>query len=373
MYHEKRYLQFNDLVFDGYDMIRSSDESTGFKVTTHEYTYGHGSYAPLKDEWLYVSEGSVSMTITLKTGKVPCEDREFYVRFAEQELMKAGRLWAIKNNEIIWAYAIPRNVHMVKSFVQNNVEYDVEFTLPEGIWHKADKQRTFVVPYNVCTFMECKGYRTVNLCDGGMDGNCCVLCEDRKFQEDYDERCFCCCADDLTEDMALCYHTKELQKFYGCDTPFQLVYSCLHAEKFKRSDYLGQRLCVKDVCDSSIIAGRFYSETDLPTRGVRITIKGKMHNPWVTINGNTNIIQGDYEGALIIEPSGDLYYQANECCDPVLVSPLMEDGITPRVIIPSGMDDGWQIKPQWNTIRIDLNQCCSGVTCVFIDIDNITI
>lgn len=370
MYHEKRYVQYNDLVFDGYDMIRTSDESTGFKVNTTEYSYGHGSYAPLKDEYLYVSEGSVSMTLSLHTGKVPCDEREFYVRFAEQELAKAGRLWAIKNNEVIWAYAITKNIHMVKSYRQNFVEYDVEFTLPEGIWHKADKQRTFVVPYNVCSVMDCKGYRNLNPCSGG---DCCTLCEDRAYQASLDERCFCCCYDDLSEDMALCYHMKDLQKFYGCDVPYQFVYDCVHAEKFNKNDFLGQRMCVKDICDSSMVTGRFYSETDIPTRDVRIVIKGEMHNPWITINGNTNIVQGDYSGALILEPSGDIYYQANECCEPVLVSPLMDDGVTSRLIIPSGMDYGWLIQPQWNTLRLDLNRCCNGATCAYIDIDNITI
>lgn len=353
-------------------MIRTSDESTGFKFTTHEYTYGHGSYAPLKSDYLFVSEGSVTLTLTLHTGKVPCEDREYYVRFAEQELAKPGKLWAVKNNELIWAYAITRNIHMVKSYVKDRVEYDVEFTLPEGVWHKADKQRTFLVPYDPCSYMDCRDFRTLNPCSG-TNGDCCTLCEEEKYQQSLSERCFCCCQSDLTADMALCYHLKDLQRFYGCEIPYQIVYDCISAEKFNPNDYLGQRMCVKDTCTSSVITGRFYSETDLPTRNVRIVIKGEMHNPWITINGNTNIILGDYSGALIIEPSGDIYYQANECCEPVLVSPLLEDGVSPRVIVPSGMDYGWQVVPQYNTIKIDLNRCCNGVTCVYVDIDNLTI
>ena len=346
-------------------MLSSYDETTGYKTNSQAYSYGHGSYAPLKADYLFVSEGSVNMTLTLHTKKVPCEDRKYYVRFAEQELGRPGKLWAIKNGEIIWAYAYAKNRHMIINRRPNEVEYDIEFGLPEGIWHKADKQRTFVLPYDVCTLMDCKEFREYNPCKGSADGDCCSICEDNKLQDDIADRCFCCCVDEITADMALCYHQNELQNFYGCDTPFQLVYDCLHADKFNRDDYIGKKLCVKDICDSSVIAGRFYSETDIPTDRMRIVIKGKMHNPWITINGNTNVIEGDYDGSLIIEPSGDVYYQASECCEPELIDPS-------KWVIPSDMDYGWTVYPQENSIKINLNQCCGGAVCVYIDEDALT-
>ena len=368
MIHDKRYLQFNNLVFDGYDMISRSDETTDFKEGgLSEYSFTDGSYFPLKSERLFTKAKSVSLVLKLHTKKVPCEYREFYVRFAEQELVRAGKLWAIKNGEVMWAYASVRSKHPIATNEPFKVEYDIEFTLPEGIWHKADKMKTFVLPYNVCTMMECKGFEPYDPCQGlSTDGDCCDVCEDKKFWEDYRERCFCCCVDEITEDMALCYHQKELQAFYGCETPFQLVYDCEHAEKFKKNDYLGQRICANDICDTPIITGRFYSDTDIPTKDVKVTIKGKFKNPWITINGNTNIITGEYDGALIVEPSGDVYYQANECCEPTLLDPS-------AWVIPSGMDYGWTVYPQWNSIRVNLNDCCgSGLACVYIEADSIT-
>ena len=92
MYYEKRYIQFNNLVFDGYDMISDYSEPVSYKGSSQDYSYGHGAYRPLKSDYMYVSERQVSMTITLKTKKLPCEYREYYVRFAEQELGKPGRL-----------------------------------------------------------------------------------------------------------------------------------------------------------------------------------------------------------------------------------------------------------------------------------------
>lgn len=363
MYYDKRYLQFNNLVFDGYDMISSTDEQTTYKEPQKQsYSMADGSYMPYKKKRLYVNPGSVSMTLTFWLKKIPCEDRPWYLQFVDQELSRPGRLWAIRNGEILWAYANVRSKHILTTYTPYKAEYDIEFTLPEGVWHKADKQRTFVLSYNVCTMMECKGFRPYDPCDGG---NCCEVCQSKKFWDDLEDRCFCCCVDDITEDMALCYHTKELMKFYGCDTPFQLVYNCEYAEKFNRNDYLGQRLCVDDICEDNIIAGRFYSETDMSTDEVTVIIKGDMHNPWITINGNTNIIKGDYNGALIVKSNGDVYYQANECCEPTLLDPKVW-------VIPSGMTYGWTIYPQNNSISINLNKCCVGASCVYIQHDAIT-
>lgn len=360
MFYDKRYLQFNDLVFDGYDMISSTDEQVTYKESqAQSYSFGHGSYQPYKSNYLYVNSGSVSMTLTFHLKKIPCEDRPWYIQFVDQELGRPGKLWAIKNGEILWAFAHVRNKHMVATGEPFKAEYDIEFTLPEGVWHKADKQKTFVLPYNVCTMMECKGFEEYDPCS-----DCCDGCQTNRFWEDYRDRCFCCCVDEITRDMALCYHTKELQNFYGCETPFQLVYSCEDAERFKSNDYLGHKICNNDACDDGVIADRFYAETDIPTEEATIIIHGRMKNPSITINDNTNIIKGEYNGALIIEPSGDVYYQGSECCEPKLLSPSVWE-------IPSNADYGWTVYPQINSLIINLNVCCQ-VACAYVQIDNLT-
>ena len=234
MFYEKRYLQFNDLVFDGYDMISDYDEPLQYKGSSTATSYGHGSYRAFKSDYLYVSERQVNMTITLKLKKIPCEYRQFYVQFAEQELGKPGRLWAIKNNTVLWAFAAVNNMRPVNNGRKDEVVWDIEFVIPGGVWHKADKAKTFLLPYDVCLLMECKGFEQYDPCPPlpSEDGDCCQSCLDRKQLEDIRERCYCCCDDDLKADMALCYHQDMLQSFYGCDVPYQLVYSCEAAEKF---------------------------------------------------------------------------------------------------------------------------------------------
>lgn len=362
MYYEKRYLQFNDLVFDGYDMISDYDESLQYKGSSTAYSYTHGSYRAFKSDYLYVSERQVNMTITLKMLKIPCEYRKWYPQFATQELGKPGRLWAIKNGEILWAFAAVNNIRPVNNGKQNEVVLDVEFVIPGGVWHKAHQDRTFVLPYDVCSLMDCKGFEDYSDCD------CCPVCDDKKLDKAMRDRCGCCCDEDLCEDMALCFHLGELQKFYGCETPYQLVYSCEAAERFNNNKALGQKLCVEDICKDSVISGQIYSNTDIPTEDVTVTLVGDFKNPQIKINGNVNIIEGEYHGKLTINASGDIYYQEGECCEPVLLDPSVWT-------IPSGNDYGWTIYPQLNGVVVYTNMCeCSrsGVACVYIDHQPIT-
>ena len=369
MYYEKRYLQFNDLVFDGYDMISDYDEPIQYKGSSTAYSYTHGSYRAFKSDYLYVSERQVNMTITLFLKKIPCEYRKFYVQFVEQELGKLGRLWAIKNNTILWAFATVNNIRPVNNGKQHELVYDIEFVIPGGVWHKADKMKTFVLPYDVCSLMDCKGFEEYDPCANLSCEECCDSCQEQKLLKARKERCDCCCDYDFTREQMLCFNTDKIQAFYGCDTPFQLYYDCEKALKLSNERALGQKLCVKDICDESVIGGRFYSETDIPTEDMTITIIGDMKNPWITINGNTNIIEGEFSGELIIKSSGDVYYRQcdDECCESELLDPS-------AWVIPSDNNYGWTINPQWNSILVRLNACCSqcGLACVYIDHTPIT-
>lgn len=361
MYFDKRYLQFNDLVFDGYDMISDYDEPLQYKGSSTPYSYGHGSYRAFKSDFLYVSERQVNMTITLKLKKIPCEYREFYVQFAEQELGKPGKLWAIKNNEILWANAAVNNIRPVHNGKQYEVIYDIEFVIPGGVWHKAHQDRTFVLPYDVCSLMDCKGFEKFSEC------NCCPVCDDKNLFKSMRDRCGCCCDEDLTSDMLLCKHLDELQKFYGCDTPYQLVYNCEVGERLSEEKAFGQRLCVSDICDESVISGQIYSNTDIPTDDVTITLVGHMVNPAIKINDNLNIIEGEYKGKLTIHASGDIYYLEDGACEEELLDPSVWT-------IPSGNDYGWTIYPQLNGVVVYTNICGSqyGRNCIFIDHQPIT-
>ena len=363
MIYEKKYIQFNDFVFGLYDIVNGDDEPIQYKGSSTAYSYTHGSYRPLKNSYLYVSEKQVNMTITLNTKKLPCEQRLHYVKFFEQELGRPGRLWAIKNNELIWAFAAVNNIRPVKNHKQWQVVYDIEFVIPDGIWHKADKLKTFLMPYDPCLFMDdCKGFKDIDPCEKFkvMNEDCCLSCIEKTSQKAKKEDCSCCCDERVCNTDALCFHTDELQKFYGCDVPYRMVYDCAKGEEFFGDPYLGQKLCKARSCDG-IIAGRLYSETDIPTEGVDIIITGRVKDVEIEINDNVNVIKGEYDG-LRVTPSGDVYTKT-ECCETLLDPSVWS--------VPKGMNYGWTVNPRNNRIIIRTNTCCDR-NCVYISDDAIT-
>ena len=327
-------------------MISDYDGEVSFKGTSTEYSYGHGSYRPYNRKYLFVAEASISMTITLKLRKIPCDQREFYVRMVKEELAKPGKLWAIENGTLLWADAVVENISPNFSRSKDKLEYNISFIIPGGVWTKADKRKTVLIPYDPCTLMDCKGYKKLNDCE-------CCNCD-----HTVDIDCSCCCAG-ITENMALCHHEGDIADYYSCYTPYRVVYDCETAQRFAKNKYLGQRLCVSDICGDGVIAGRIYSETEIPTDDVTVILSGKMKNPWITINDNTNIIDGEYDGDLIIHPNGDVYYKTNDCCEGELLDPTVWS-------VPAGNEYGWTIEPGYNSVIVHLNECCVGATCIYL-------
>lgn len=349
MIYKRRYVQYNDFVFDGYDMIRDdSDTSVSFKSASSEYPYRHGEYVAFKKNYMFAKAQSVSMTLILHMKKLPCNMRPYYRDFAISELTKPGKLWAVQNNELIWAYAYLSGYSESGNAARDTIEIDADFVVYEGVWHKADKAKTFLKPYDVCSFMECLGYREMpDPCK-----NCCTDCATEHIED--------CCCECVEKDMALCYF-KDLQFFYKrCSGGYQIEYNCEKGQEFFGDKYLGTKMCTDDVCDSSI-AGLLYSNTDIPTDGVTVILTGVLKDPQITINDNTNLIRGDYEGTLVVEPSGDVHY-ITDCCDTLLDPSLLE--------IPSGNTFGWEVHSGNN--RFIVHSCC-GLRCAYVQVDALTI
>lgn len=369
MIYGRRYIQFNDLVIDNYDMVESTETDVSFKYISHEKSFGHGSYAVFKRDYMFTEEGSVSMTIKLYVDRLQCEHRPFYRQHAISQLTKAGKLWAIQNNELIWAYAAVTNYSETDLWQHDIITFNVDFTLPEGIWHKADLQKTFLKPFDICTFMDCYNYKELKPClNLPQDGNCCDICGGR--EEDLkDASCNCCECEALCKDYALCYHLDDLKLAYDrCGSMgFQVEYNCQKAQEFFGDEYIGQKFCTKDSC-SGVIAGNVYANTDIPTSGIDIIIHGHMVDPSITINGNTNIIEGDFsenDGIMTIKSNGDVYYRESDCCEDSLVSPN-------AWTVPAGNEYGWELKTGGNPVVIKTNMCC-GVSCAYIQVDGLTI
>ena len=346
MKYRRHYVQFNDLILDD---VTENDTPVSFKTNLQEYSYTHGSYSPKKSLSMLVNSSDTSLTIRVKMKKLPCDARPFYRDYVIGQLSTPGKMWAVQNNTLIWAYAEVKSISEPSDVRDDRLEFEVDVSFPEGVWHKADLQRTFLKPWNICDFMDCHDFHEIKPCLP-LDGDCCKC-----GKENHPLGCNCCDCTGLSKDMALCYHTKELQGFYSCDRDYQIVYSC--EDKFfnDASNYIGVKMCT----DNGTIAGRLYSNTDIPTGGITIRFSGVVTNPIIEINGNANQIKGTYQN-LTIYPDGTATHGCDGCAE-VDVGDWVIHG-----------DYGWVVNQGYNRVVIDTGNCC-GVVCAYIEIDALTI
>lgn len=363
MDYSRRYVQFNNLVFDTMDIIEDSSYSTSFKFTSHELTHGNGNYAPFKRSFLFAEQGSVSLTVKVDLLKLPCEDRPYFRRFMIGEMNKPGKLWAVQNDELIWAYAVVTGHSPADTSLTEALAFSIDFTLPEGVWHKADSQKTFLKPYDPCTFMECYDYKDLEPCKNTTPGECCYNCTEEKSAF-----CNCCWCNDLCKDYALCYNKDLLQNVYkNCSEMFQIDYNCGKGQEFFGDDYLGEKFC-NGGC-RSIIAANFYADTDIPTSGFNLIIHGATKNPMIDLNGNQIVIKGEYQDAddpiLTLKDNGDVYFRDGDCCDDTLVP-------AENIEIQAGSEFMNYVYPGNNRLIVDLGMCC-GTSCIYVQVDGLTV
>lgn len=355
----RKYIQFNDLVIDNFDMLQDADLSGGFKSETQPYSFGHGSYAPFKSRQQHSREQSLSMTLKLDYRKLRREQRQFYKDWIRMNIARAGKLWAIEGNQVLWTNAFVTDFSEPYSLEKHTVSIDLEFVLYEGVWHKADVRKTFLQPYSSCDFMDCLDFREIDECI-----DCCIGCNSSTVE--LCPKCSCDC-EFLNAENSLCELKQEVATdFYKqCGDSYRIIYNCEAGKHIWDEEYLlGNKICKKDTC-KNIIAGQFYSETVIDSENVTVTLIGTVKNPIITINGNSMQIMGEYSGKLTINASGDIYYLADECCDEVIID-------INQLKIPEGNTFGFIVHQGQNSVIVETNNCCD-MACVYIKVDNITI
>lgn len=346
----KTLIQFNDLVFDSYDMISNAEIRIGTKQEGEEYQYGHGSYTNFLSDELFLDEQDLSITINFSYRRFSREDRKFIKDFLKMNLIRHGRLWAIEDNKLIWSYAYVTDYSEVYERYRGKFSVDVSFKLYEGIWHIADSKKTFLVPYTTCNFADCYDFRDINEC---LD--CCLECNQGKV--DCPE-CFCNC--DVTKEDSFCMLSDDvLDKFLSCGKSYRILYDCTRAKQFF-GELLGKKLCKEDICDG-LLAGRFYSNTILNATEVVLHLEGNFHDPIIKINGNPMEITGDYNGYLKISSNWDVYFKEDLCCP-------WKDVDIDNVVVTK--DFGFKVHHGENSVIVE-NACCPNA-CIYIDVDEIT-
>ena len=359
MFQTRKYVQFNELVIDNYDMIASANLGGGFKTTTIPFSFTHGSYAPLKGQDQFSREQSLTMTLRLNTKKLTCDQREFYKRYVQQNLIRAGKLWAVEGNQLLWTHAFVRDFGEAYMLDETTVYIDIDLVLYEGIWRKADPRKTFFQPYDVCRFEEIHHFRNLPECSD------CCLCLPTG------ERCPSCLTDCefLNAENSLCeMHAEVIAAFYRhCTDSFRIIHNCEVGFNIWGAEHmLGHKLCKEDPC-KHLIAGEFYSDTLLDTRNVTITLIGTFENPAITVNGNTMVINGTFNGRLVLNANGEMIYIEDECCPSQSKRLPLGD-----LQIPEGNTFGFVVRNGMNQVIVETNNCCDPV-CIFIKEERLTI
>lgn len=355
----RKYVQFNDLVIDNYDMLESADLSGSFKTATTDYSFGHGSYAAFKSKQQFSAEQSLSMSLKLDTRKFSCDQQKFYKEYLFMNIMSPGKLWAIQGEQLLWTNAFVKDFSETYSTDRYIVNIDIDFVLYEGIWHKADPRKVFLQPYSICDFSEGLDLREEDDCQ-----DCCVSCGGPAK-----EPCAKCMyeCEFVEAEHSLCALKAEIaHDFYGyCGDSYRIIYNCEAGKKiWGEEKMLGHKICKKDSCEN-IIAGQFYSDTTIDSDQVTITLIGTVKDPKITINGNTMQILGEYSGKLTLTANGEIYYLEDECC--------LEKAIAiDQLIIPEGNTFGFTVHHGMNGIIVETNNCCN-MTCVYVKVDRLTI
>ena len=354
----RQYIQFNDLVFTA-DTITSAEYKVSSKVTTHPYSFKHGSYAPFKSEQLLLEEGTLGLTIHIDYRKYRKEDRKYLKDFIRLNIFKAGRIWAIEDNKILWAYAYVTDYSDTYSKYKGYISIDLDFNLYEGYWHIADMKKIFLVPFNTCDALE--GYDFKDELLECVD--CCAKCGD-KDPDNYCEECTAHC-EDLTEENNACVVGENVMKeFLECTESYKIVYDCKLANKIFGDKMNGKKLCKKDYCDTAI-AGKIYYPSVLSSEFVDITLTGKWQNPTIDINGDKLTILGDYDGTLKVGQDGSVTYQGwDEKCCPV------QDIDFNDTEWDSEQGYGFLIHQGKN--RIVVRGSCCEMGCIYVNVDSIT-
>lgn len=347
----REIVQFNNLIVDSSDFLSVSEFSASTKTSDHDISFGNGSYVDMKREQQFVEAQEFDATIHIAYKEYPILQRKFLKDFIKKELIKFGKIWAIEDDKLLWAYCYMTDFSEAYESFKGFWSVDISCLLPEGIWHIADPKRTFLRDYDSCDILECEDFRDVY--EDCLD--CCVSCNSRKMDDC--ENCLCDC-EEYTKEDSLCM--KSINDFKNCGKSMRITYDCLQAERIFGKESWGKKICKPDICKSTI-AGRFYSPTILDTKGT-ITLTGIYKNPTVTINDVKTTIKGDYDGVIKITDKGEYYYQSDPCCEFDLID-------LENIQLDSGSLT-FPIHHGYNRLIVE-NSCCTSA-CAYVRADNIT-
>lgn len=360
----RRFIQYNDLVFEGTESINSTpSETITTKYVTSDYMFQNGALAKVSGEQVLIKDDKITLDLAIRTTDWDLVNIRAHQDFIKDSLITVGRLWAMDTGgQLIWAECILDSYTPTYEWTLRDdgyILFQVAFTNPSGVWHKANGSTTWLLPYASCSFVNM-------IASCYQNATCQSFCMESNTLRGHCDDCnlHCC---DLSNAVSLCELSDEIaMDFYNrCNSKWRIVHNCeLGRETFGNERLWGEAHC--DVCVDGTWADSFYSDTVVRSKRVTITLQGRFKDPSILINDTKVDLKGEYnDGYVSISSDGKVYTfeePHRSDCDPTKVG---NENLT--------LCDNrwWSIHRGYNQIAI------RGITsesfCVYIDYERITI
>lgn len=302
----RRYIQFNDLVFQGIKSIDEQSESFSLRESKVSRTFANGSYVANRGDKSLIDTNTITLTIAIQTSLWNEEQVRTHYEFIIDQLTSPGKLWAIQTGlQLVWCNAYvtsiqPRNQWVVTD--DGYLVFEVEFDNPDGVWYKPKEPFTYLDDYELCSFICMKA-----ACRGRNKFCCNVPVNRTRICECCENKC-----DDMEDMIPMCDFKYDIQYYNDffelCNGKWRVVYNC---EKPKLdgmglNDLYPHTIC--DNCINDVLTGEFLSETVLPSYKWSVAIMGKFEDPIISLNDSQIKLKGKYEGVVTINYRGEVRF-----------------------------------------------------------------
>ena len=299
----RRYIQYNDLSFQGTENVKNQSESLSFRLSKTARLFSDGSYVANSSRQLLVDSNSISLQLRLRTNNWSADNITVHRDFIMRELMVGGKLWAIDTGyQLIWCNAYCTSIQSAKDWVATDDGYlvfNVEFDNPDGVWHKAKESHVYLEEWDLCDFTHMKAdcLRQNSFCN-----NEDLICLNN-----------CACCESSCKDVAGLLNYCEAQAdavfcrdfFEECDSKYRIIYNCrLGLDTCNLRDTYPIHKCA--YCVNDVMVGEFFSDTVKDSGMWSVAIEGIFKNPVIEINGVTIKLKGEYNGVVTVDYKGNV-------------------------------------------------------------------
>lgn len=360
----RRFIQYNDLVFEGTESINASPSETfTTKYHTTDYMFQNGALAKTNSQQVLLKDDKISLDLAIRTTDWSMEQIQAHQDFIKDNLLRPGKLWAIDTGgQLIWADCILDSYTPTYDWTLRDdgyILFQVAFTNPRAVWHKANGYTTWLMDYTSCNFVKMIASCYVN-------NTCPSFCMESNIVEGACKDCESDCCN-LNDAHSLCELSEDIRtEFYDrCTSKWRIIHNCaLGRETFGEEKLLGEARC--DTCVDGAWADTFYADTVVHSKKVNITLQGKFKDPSILINDTKVDLEGEYDGYVTISSEGKVYYY--QCVNDFTCG---EAELVSNEKLTLCDNRWWFIQRGFNQIAVRGIE--SESFCVFIDYERITI